>query len=165
MALFLRVMRVTGYRMQPSQKESHIRLSDLTICLSDAMDFIDPAVVNHHKQVAYIAYRIGTEMGLPHSSLNELMMAGALHDIGAFSLKERMDTLAFEVKNPHLHTERGYALLRSFEPMSDIAEIIRFHHLPWNRGSGGVLKDRHVAGSKSYPASRRPRCRPHQQKA
>jgi len=138
---------LTDYTMKPNQSpdnESHIRLSDLTICLSEAMDFIDPAVVNHHKQVAYIAYRIGTGMGLPHSSLNELMMAGALHDIGAFSLKERMDTLAFEVKNPHLHAERGYALLRSFGPMSDIAEIIRFHHLPWNRGSGGVLKDRHV---------------------
>jgi HD-GYP domain-containing protein (c-di-GMP phosphodiesterase class II) len=141
------VLMITGYPMKPNHepdRESKIRLSDLIICLSDAMDFIDPAVVNHHKQVAYIASSIGAEMGLPYAKQNELLLAGALHDIGAFTLKERMDTLAFDVANPHLHAEKGCALLRPFEPMTAIAGIIRFHHLPWNHGRGSAFKGRQV---------------------
>ena len=36
-------------------KEPEVHLVDLIMCLSDAMDFISPEVVNHHIQVAYIA--------------------------------------------------------------------------------------------------------------
>ncbi len=125
-------------------RNSKISLFDLVACLSDAMDFIDPAVVNHHKQVASIAYRIGKEMALPPAELKELVLAGALHDIGAFSLKERRDILAFEMENPHPHAEKGYALLRFFKPLANIAPMIRFHHLPWNHGSGAEFNGRQV---------------------
>jgi HD-GYP domain-containing protein (c-di-GMP phosphodiesterase class II) len=124
--------------------DSQIRVADLVACLSDAMDFISPAVVNHHKQVSYIAFSIGTEMGLPQARQKELVLAGSLHDAGAFSLKERMDTLAFEMRNPHRHAGKGFELLRSFEPLSEIAPIVRFHHLPWNHGRGAEFKGQRV---------------------
>lgn len=124
--------------------DSQIRVADLVACLSDAMDFISPAVVNHHKQVSYIAYSIGIEMGLPQARQKELVLAGSLHDTGAFSLKERMDTLEFEMRDPHRHARNGYRLLRSFEPLSEIAPIVRFHHLPWNHGRGAELKGQRV---------------------
>jgi HD-GYP domain-containing protein (c-di-GMP phosphodiesterase class II) len=108
------------------------------------MDFIDPAVVSHHKQVASIACRLGMEMGLPHAELKEIVLAGALHDIGAFSLKERRDILSFEMKNPHPHAEKGYALLRFFKPLAAVAPLIRFHHLPWNHGSGAEFDGQQV---------------------
>ena len=119
--------------MQNSRK---IRLIDLIICLSDASDFIDPAVVDHHKQVAYIASSIAAELGLSPKEQKDLILAGSLHDIGAFSLKERKDALAFELRNPHGHARNGYALLRLFEPLSGVAAIVRFHHVPWDHGAG-----------------------------
>jgi HD-GYP domain-containing protein (c-di-GMP phosphodiesterase class II) len=122
----------------------NIRLIDLIICLSDAMDFIDPAVVDHHKQVAYIAYSIAAELGLTLKEQKELILAGALHDIGAFSLKERKDTLAFEVRNPHGHAKSGYALLRLFEPLSAIASMVRFHHVTWDGGAGRECRGQEV---------------------
>ena len=118
------------------QNGRKIRLIDLIICLSDATDFIDPAVVDHHKQVAYIAYSIAAELGLTPKEQKDLILAGSLHDIGAFSLKERKDALAFELKNPHGHARNGYALLRLFEPLSRVAAIVRFHHVPWDHGAG-----------------------------
>jgi len=121
-----------------------IKLFDLVGCLSDAMDFIDPAVVSHHKQVASIAYRIAVEMGLPLAAQKDIVLAGALHDIGAFTLKERRDILAFEMDNPHPHAERGYALLRSFKPLTNIAPMIRFHHRPWDHGSGAAFNGQQV---------------------
>ncbi|HSB33828.1 MAG TPA: HD domain-containing phosphohydrolase [Nitrospirota bacterium] len=125
-------------------RDSQIRLFDLITCLSDAMDFIDPAVVNHHKQVASIAYRIGLEMGLQSAELKEIVLAGALHDIGAFSLKERRDILSFEMEDPGLHAEKGFALLRFFKPLANIAPLVRFHHVPWNRGSGAEFVGQQV---------------------
>ena len=114
----------------------NIELLDLIMCLSDAMDFIDPAVVDHHKRVAYIAYNIGAELGLSLNELKQLVLAGSLHDIGAFSLRERRDTLAFEVSNPHGHAMTGYSLLGLFEPLSAIASVVRFHHVRWAHGAG-----------------------------
>jgi HD-GYP domain-containing protein (c-di-GMP phosphodiesterase class II) len=125
-------------------RDSKIGLFDLVSCLSEAMDFVDPAVVSHHKQVASIACGIGREMGLPPAKQREILLAGALHDIGAFSLKERKDILAFEIENPHPHAEKGYALLRTFTPLAGIAPIVRFHHLPWNQGGGGEFQGQHV---------------------
>jgi len=118
------------------QNGRKIRLIDLIICLSDATDFIDPVVVDHHRQVAYIAYSIAAELGLAPKEQKDLILAGSLHDIGAFSLKERKDALAFELKNPHGHARNGYALLRLFEPLSRVAAIVRFHHVPWDHGAG-----------------------------
>ena len=95
-------------------KEPQIPLFDLIMCLSDAVDLVSPAVADHHKQVAYIAYSIGAELDLPMKERNELVLAGSLHDIGALSLKERIDLLQFEFENPHLHAGVGYFLLNLF---------------------------------------------------
>lgn len=127
-----------------TNEDAGVRLLNLVTCLSDAMDFIDPAVVSHHRQVAFIAYSIGTELGLPLPALKDILLAGALHDIGAFSLKERLDTLTFEMDDPHLHAERGYALLGLFEPIAGIAPIVRFHHLPWDHGRGARARGQEV---------------------
>jgi HD-GYP domain-containing protein (c-di-GMP phosphodiesterase class II) len=117
-----------------------VQLIDLILCLSDAMDFIDPAIVNHHRMVAYIAYRIGKELGLSPDQLKELILAGALHDVGAFSLKERRGLLEFEDRFPGKHSEAGYQLLKLFEPLAGIAAVVRHHHLPWGEGSGSRVR-------------------------
>lgn len=126
------------------ENDKKIRLVDLMICLSDAMDFIDPAVVDHHKRVAYIAHSMATEMGLPLARQKDIALAGALHDIGAFSLAERRNTLAFEILNPHKHAESGYALLRLFSPLSAVATMVRFHHVPWGNGEGREFNGQEV---------------------
>src|SRR3989304_855626 len=81
--------------------ESRIPLFDVIMCVSRAVDLVSPAVANHHKQVAYIAGMIGAELHLSAKERNELALAGALHDIGALSLKERLDILHFEFQEPH----------------------------------------------------------------
>ncbi|MBT9132940.1 MAG: 3'3'-cGAMP-specific phosphodiesterase 1 [Firmicutes bacterium] len=125
-------------------KEPQIPLFDLVVSLSNAMDLVSPAVVGHHKRVAYIAFSIGAELGLPIEQQNELVLAGALHDSGAFSLRDRLDTLQFELENPHKHSELGYLLFQSFEPLSNVALLVRYHHVPWNEGGGHEFKGKQV---------------------
>ncbi len=109
---------------------------ELVTSLSDAMDHLDPAVVHHHKQVACIALAIAEELGLPLAERTSLVLAAALHDIGAFSLRERREALRFDFVNPMRHAARGYAILRLFGPLAKEAEAVRFHHVPWAGGRG-----------------------------
>jgi HD-GYP domain-containing protein (c-di-GMP phosphodiesterase class II) len=115
--------------------------SDLSLALavSSALDLISPRIVNHHRRVAFIAYLIGVELKLPLPRLKDLVLAGLFHDIGAFSLQERLDTLSFEIVKPNRHAEIGYRLLRDFGPFVVPAGIIRYHHVPWRDGNGAWI--------------------------
>lgn len=125
-------------------KQPKIHLFDFIMSLSEAIDLISPLVANHHFKVAYIAYMIGAELRLPPENLNDLVLAGALHDIGAISFKERLDALQFELENPYQHAEMGYLLLRNYGPFLQIADLVRFHHVPWNGGKGLEFKKKKV---------------------
>ncbi|HEY6838509.1 MAG TPA: HD domain-containing phosphohydrolase, partial [Geobacteraceae bacterium] len=120
-------------------KDVNIPLFDLITCLSDVIDLVNPELVNHHSKVAYIAYSIGTQLDLSRTERNELLLAGKLHDIGALSCQERMNTLRFELNNPRRHAEMGGELLKGFAPLSRVAELIRFHHVHWDGGNGKTV--------------------------
>lgn len=118
------------------EKELRINLWDLVTSLSKAVDLISPAVANHHMHVSYIALEMASELGLSGEEERNLAIAGALHDIGALSLTDRTDALQFELIAPHKHAELGYRLLQSFSHLSEVANLIRYHHVPYDSGSG-----------------------------
>jgi HD-GYP domain-containing protein (c-di-GMP phosphodiesterase class II) len=120
-------------------KESHVRLFDLIMSLSTASDLVSPAVANHGKRVAYIALCIATELGLPLQERYDLLLAGALHDIGALALQERMDLLQFEAEDTGNHAELGYLFLSRSHLLSSVALIVRYHHQHWNDGAGAQV--------------------------
>ncbi|MDP8240435.1 MAG: HD domain-containing protein [Candidatus Hatepunaea meridiana] len=109
---------------------------NLLLSISNLIDMVSPLIDNHHKQTAYIAYSLGKELGLVDRELTQLFLAGALHDIGAFSLKSKLAVLDFEFENPHQHAENGYLLLKDFKPLRKAARIIRYHHVHWLHSSG-----------------------------
>ncbi len=131
-------------RMSPTtrtaRKNFGISLTELVSTLSDAVDLISPVLNNHHKQVAYISYMLAKELGYSNNKLADLMMAALLHDIGALRLDERIELLEFEEKNPFRHTVSAYLLLKDVEIFKRAGEIIRFHHLDWDRGAGVEYK-------------------------
>ncbi len=89
-------------------QEIEIQFSHLVVSLSRILDFISPSLVNHHMRVAYIAYCIAEKLGLTEDEQYKTLVAGAVHDIGALTQRERLHLLEFDydVKNPHTH---GYA--------------------------------------------------------
>src|SRR5512139_989783 len=91
-----------------------VRLGDLVFAVSAALDLVSPAVVNHHLRAARIARTIARQLNLPAEQQGEILLAAALHDAGAFSLRERLDIMRFEVSRPQEHAEVGYRLLKSF---------------------------------------------------
>ncbi|MEW6595341.1 MAG: HD domain-containing phosphohydrolase [Thermodesulfobacteriota bacterium] len=111
-------------------------ISPLLIAISEALDLISPALVNHHRQVARIAFQLGRSAGLSRQELTDLTLAGLIHDIGGLSLASRLDVLQFDMATPEEHTLPGYLLLKKFPPLAPLARLVRFHHLPWDQGAG-----------------------------
>lgn len=111
----------------PNKEIKGVSLFDLVGGLSYAMDLISPQVVDHHTRVSSIAARLGLALHLSPKAMAELTLACLTHDIGAFSLHVRLDTLEFETTQID-HAETGWRLLRSFSGFERIAAIIRYHH-------------------------------------
>ncbi len=114
----------------------HINLLDLVSCFSEALDLISPAVANHHKQVAYIAYSLARELNLSENQGKTVALAAGLHDVGALSLEERLESLQFDDHEFQPHAELGYHFLKDFKAIGNAASMIRYHHLHWDQGQG-----------------------------
>ncbi|MCL4692741.1 MAG: HD domain-containing protein [Candidatus Hydrogenedentes bacterium] len=119
-----------------SSSPGRVYLFDLVASLAKAVDLVNPRIAEHHTRVAYIAYQLACESNLPYSAQYQLALAGALHDIGCFSMQERLDVLEFEDVRPYQHAIVGARLLETFEPFRGIAHLVRYHHMPWADGKG-----------------------------
>jgi len=118
---------------------------DLLLCLSSAVDLVSPRLNDHHQQVAYLSSQIAEHIGLSLSRKRDILYAGAMHDIGALSLKERLELIDREpAATIHQHGFRGAKLLEDYEPLKKAAKIIKYHHLPWNNGEGKKLNGESV---------------------
>jgi HD-GYP domain-containing protein (c-di-GMP phosphodiesterase class II) len=113
-----------------------INLYELLGCLSGAVDLVSSAVSGHHHKTASLAFRIAQQMELSAEAQRNVYMAGIIHDIGALSLKERLELLEGEPVTANSHGFRGARLLEEFGPLSPVADIVRFHHARWEYGRG-----------------------------
>ena len=123
---------------------------DLVLSISEATDLIDLNINDHGKRVAFIALNISNELGLNPSDKHTIIIAGLLHDIGAFSLQDKLKAASFEfefgydTKEINKHAELGYMLLRKFKPLSEMAEIIRYHHFTYKETEKLIDVDKNI---------------------
>ncbi|WKY43544.1 HD domain-containing protein [Eubacteriaceae bacterium ES2] len=113
-----------------------VELFELLFELSKATDLVSPKLNHHQHQVGFIACCLGEQLGYSKEQLNTLGMAGILHDIGGLSLQERLNVLKFDAVHPHHHARIGWQLLKENTNLTEIAEIIKFHHVDWHNGQG-----------------------------
>ena len=91
-----------------------------------------PAEKVHSEQVSELCKRIGQSLGLSQDDVNELEMAGLLHDIGKIGIEEvwnkprKLDEAEWQVVKRH--PEIGYQILRSVTEFANIAEAVLAHH-------------------------------------
>ncbi len=105
----------------------NVSLINLIGGLSRAMDMISPTVVNHHMSVGLVATRLGSHIGLDAGWQRDLLIAGLLHDVGAFSLSGRLDALQFET-DATVHAEVGARLVRNMPGFQRVSQLIKYHH-------------------------------------
>jgi len=126
--------------------EPEFSIFDFASCISEAMDLVSPFLNNHHKKVAYLSYRISVQMGLPDDEVIDIVLAAVLHDIGAFTVEERLDVIQSKFRDSSYdqHSVMGYNLLKGFQPLSNAAAIIKHHHAHYGEATEGVPQGSHV---------------------
>lgn len=87
----------------------------------------------HAERVAKYCRMIGEKMGLRTDEVNELELAGMLHDIGKISIPDAIlqkpsKLNKDEMEQMQQHTMSGYQILRAADDYSNLAEYAMSHH-------------------------------------
>ena len=120
------------------QQNITVNLGNLVLSLSDAMDLASPSLIEHQQRAAFVVWEMGKAARVSNKKLEEIFLAALLHDIGAFSLEEKIAIRNFEVKNVEDHCIRGEILLSNIPWLKDSSKIIRFHHKEWQHWNESI---------------------------
>lgn len=111
-----------------------VSLRDMLNSLSLALDSGHAHLIAHHRVVAYAATRVGLVMGLPAHALRNTFLAALMHDLGTVSGQNGMAVQTERiVEADDRHAVFGAKFLENLAPLREPANIIRYHHTPWNR--------------------------------
>jgi putative nucleotidyltransferase with HDIG domain/PAS domain S-box-containing protein len=117
--------------------ESAGRLERMVYDVAEAMGRVvearDPYTQGHQQRVAGLAKRIAVRMGLSQCKIDEVEMAGLLHDVGKLRIPTEILTKPGRLSPNEFalvmgHSEQGYEILKDIAFPWDVAEIARQHH-------------------------------------
>ncbi|MCF6148281.1 MAG: HD domain-containing protein [Candidatus Kuenenia sp.] len=113
------------------QRGTTVNLGNLILSLSDAMDYASSFLVQHQQRVAFIVWEMSRAANLPVGRTETNFVAALLHDIGAFSVEEKIAIRNIEIENIEDHSIRGALLLENIPLLKGTPELIRAHHKAW----------------------------------
>ncbi|MEC9490704.1 MAG: HD domain-containing phosphohydrolase [Halanaerobiales bacterium] len=114
---------------------SEMRLSELFITLSSALDMGNFEILDHSRRVAYIALEIGGLLELEAEELNQLVLAALVHDVGIVDYENKAKAkkvFQIDLELAESHCKLGSELIEKLTFMPDLADIIHYHHHKWN---------------------------------
>ena len=121
-----------------------VKLYDMILALSEAVDLVSPELSRHHRQVASLSFRMAEEMSYDLGGKRDILFAALLHDIGALSVNERLELIENEPISVRSHCFRGAMLIEHYLPFAHAADIIRHHHQPWENGKVKVFNGKEI---------------------
>ena len=141
-------------------KESNIKLEksfkDTIRLLASLIETLNPALGKQIKNVARFSKEIAEELSTDIETVDNIEMAGMIHDIGLLGLPEKLcvkdekDMTGPEFKMFSQHPVIGSICLEAVERLTDVGEIILYHHEHFN-GTGfpsGLKREEIPLGSR-----------------
>ncbi|MFW5986582.1 MAG: HD-GYP domain-containing protein [Halanaerobiales bacterium] len=113
---------------------TRLRISELFLTLSRALDMSNTRVLKHSRRVAYISLELARRLRLSTKRLNQVVLAALIHDIGIVNDKYKQEAHNHFVVDRQLarkHSQQGYELTRNIHFLPGIDEIIRYHYHRW----------------------------------
>lgn len=116
------------------EKEKGEKLTvEITLALVSAVDAKDPYTSGHSKRVAEYSLLLGQKMGLEKIDLDNLYLAGLLHDLGKIGIPDQIIKKQGIFTDEELsilktHPVIGGKILSSINSIPDIAAGVRWHH-------------------------------------
>ncbi len=137
-------MREKKKTVEEKLKESQEKLQrtiEITIqALSTTIEMRDPYTAGHQRRVAALAVAIAEEMDLAKERVENINVAGVIHDIGKIYIPVEILTRPgrlseYEINIIKAHPQYGHDIMAETEVPEPIAEIVHQHHERLN-GSG-----------------------------
>jgi HD-GYP domain-containing protein (c-di-GMP phosphodiesterase class II) len=119
------------------QTRLHARLRDSLVglirCLTATLDAKDSCTAGHSERVARIGQLLGRHMGLPTRTVNNIFLAGLLHDIGKIGVPDRVLLKPGQLTRKEFaviqeHTTTGDRLLAGVRQLDHVRPGVRSHH-------------------------------------
>lgn len=145
--------------MEGFGETNKVGLSDLRKSITEAFLFAletkDLGTASHSKRVHDIAKKIAVALSLHKNKIEEIELAGLLHDVGKIQVPDRIllkpSTLsAHERLIIEKHSEWGFEIVKQINGLETEATMLRYHHERWD-GKGyshGLRGDEIPLGSR-----------------
>ncbi|GAV22848.1 HD-GYP domain-containing protein [Carboxydothermus pertinax] len=95
--------------------------------MSKALDLSMEGLQDHHRKVAYIAYRLGEKLKLTKSQKRDLIYLGLIHDVGILKWDAHDEKIRQIAENEFEHCRRGELFLKNTY-FDHYAKYIFSHH-------------------------------------
>lgn len=125
-------------RFQQATQDSdgeELSLLDTVTALAFAIDAKDHYTQGHSQSVARLATQLARHVGLPESDLEEIRLAGILHDIGKIGIPESVLNKPSRLTEEEYRVMKGHTVLgdKILEPLKvraiqRIRRMVRHHH-------------------------------------
>ncbi|MEO8276270.1 MAG: HD domain-containing phosphohydrolase [Thermoanaerobaculia bacterium] len=128
-------------REQQSQLERDFERT--VASLAAAIEAKDPTTVGHVQRVAFMAQRLGRELGLAGRDLKFLTYGALLHDVGKIGIPESILNKSgplddIETEAMHRHVEIGLKILGNIEVLHEVLPLVKYHQERWDGRREGV---------------------------
>ncbi|OGR89126.1 MAG: hypothetical protein A3A86_05730 [Elusimicrobia bacterium RIFCSPLOWO2_01_FULL_60_11] len=105
-----------------------------------AIEAKDPYTVGHSKRVSKYCTRIAEKMKLGEADVQDVMIAGLLHDVGKIGISDAVltKTSRLSIEEYELIKEHPLISLKIIEPIHELKkakEYVKYHHEKWD-GTG-----------------------------
>lgn len=110
-------------------------ISSTNICylICDALSLIDKRPMEHGMRVAYMMMKLlESKGGYDEYEAAEFIFLTMLHDIGAYKTEKMLDERLYDAKGKKpFHAVYGALFLKNTSPFGERADILLYHHLPF----------------------------------
>lgn len=105
----------------------------LLACLISAVDAKDPITSGHSQRVSQLSGRLAKRMGLPSRTVNNIQLAGLIHDIGKIGIPDSIlckqgPLSKREFDDMREHPKKGGAIMEAVSLQPEILDGVLYHH-------------------------------------
>lgn len=121
-------------KAKTAREQEHKLVTDQAInAIADAIDAKDPYTRGHSNRVAEYSVILGKSFGLDAHELDNLYIAGLLHDIGKIGVDERIlrksgKLTCEEFEEIRKHSKTGADILKGITVVENVAIGAKYHH-------------------------------------
>ena len=114
-------------------------LVGLARALTSSIDAKDPYTFGHSERVARISVELSREMGMTDEEVNDIYLAGLLHDIGKIGIPDAILGKPTALDDEEMaviqkHVTIGHKILEGLEPISHLLPAVLYHHERYDGG-------------------------------